>query len=100
MEAPIIISPNWELEFCVHTYASLLAVGAMLAQNPTGKYDQPRVYAFELLNKAKHNYTTKERETIAMVYVLHEFRHFLLGNKLVFYVANMALVYLVNKPHV
>ncbi len=59
MEALIIISPNQELEFHVHTYASLLAIGAMLAQNPIGKYDQPIVYAFRLLNKAKQNYTTK-----------------------------------------
>jgi hypothetical protein len=37
----------------MHTHASLLAVGAMLAQNPTSKYDQPIIYAFRLLNKAK-----------------------------------------------
>jgi hypothetical protein len=35
-----------------------------------------------------------------MVCVLHEFRHFLLGNKIVFYVDHMALVYLVNKARV
>jgi hypothetical protein len=35
-----------------------------------------------------------------MVYALHKFRHFLLGNKFVFYVDHMALVYLVNKPQV
>ncbi len=35
-----------------------------------------------------------------MVYALHKFKHFLLGNKIVFYVNHMALVYLVNKPHV
>jgi hypothetical protein len=34
-----------------------------------------------------------------MVYVLHEFKLFLLGNKFVFYVGHIALVYLVNKPH-
>jgi hypothetical protein len=39
METPILIPPNWQLEFHVHTYASLLAIGAMLAQNPTSKYD-------------------------------------------------------------
>jgi len=33
-----------------------------------------------------------------MVYALHKFRHFLLGNKFVFYVDHIALVYLVNKP--
>jgi hypothetical protein len=31
MEAPILILPNWQMEFHVHTDASLLAVGAMLA---------------------------------------------------------------------
>ncbi len=35
-----------------------------------------------------------------MVYALHKFRHFLLGNKFVFYVYHMVLVYLINKPHV
>jgi hypothetical protein len=35
-----------------------------------------------------------------MVYALHKFKHFLLGNKFVFYVDHMALLYLVNKSHV
>jgi hypothetical protein len=33
-----------------------------------------------------------------MVFGLHKFRHYLLGNKFVFYVNYMALVYLVNNP--
>jgi len=33
-----------------------------------------------------------------MDYNLRKFKHFLLGNKFVFYVDHMALVYLVNKP--
>jgi hypothetical protein len=37
---------------------------------------------------------------LAMVFALHKFRHYLLGNKFVFYVDHMALVYLVNKLHV
>ncbi len=35
-----------------------------------------------------------------MVYVLHKFKHYLLGKQFVFYVDHMALVYLVNKPQV
>ncbi len=30
IEASILISPNWQVEFHVHTNASLLAMGAML----------------------------------------------------------------------
>jgi hypothetical protein len=52
METPILIPPNWHLEFHVHIDASLLVVGVMLAQNPTNKYDQSIVYDSELLNKA------------------------------------------------
>jgi hypothetical protein len=35
-----------------------------------------------------------------MVYALHKFRHYLLGNKFKLFVDHMALIYLVNKPHV
>jgi hypothetical protein len=58
MEAQILMPPNRQLEFHVCIDASLLVVGAMLAQNPTGKYDQPIVYASRLLNKMEHNYIT------------------------------------------
>lgn len=85
-------------EFHVHTDASNIAVGAMLAQNPTGKCDQPIMYASRLLNTAERNYTRTEREALAMVYALQKFRHYLLSNKIIFFVDHMALTYLVNKP--
>ncbi len=50
IEALILISPNWQVEFHVHTDASLLAIRVMLSQNVTGKSDQPIVYVFRLLN--------------------------------------------------
>ncbi len=62
MEAPILIPPNRQLEFHVHTNASLLVVGAMLAQNQIGKYDQHLVYAIRLLNKIDYNDITIKRE--------------------------------------
>ncbi len=96
LEASILISPNWH----VHVNASLLIVGAMLSQNLTGNNDQPIMYASRLLNKVEHNYSTIEREVLAMVFALHKFKHYLLGSKFVFYVDHMALVYLVNKPQV
>jgi hypothetical protein len=41
-----------------------------------------------------------EHEALAMVFALLKFKNDLLGNKFVFYVDHMALVYLVNKPQV
>jgi hypothetical protein len=84
MDALILIAPRWDLEFHVHIDASNLAIGVMLAQNPTEKCDQPITYAAQLLNNAEKNYTTTEREALAMVYALHKYCHYLLGNKFVF----------------
>jgi hypothetical protein len=58
------------------------------------------VHAYRLLNKAKQNYSTIEREALAMVFALHKFRHYLLGDEFLFFVDHMALVYLINKPRV
>jgi hypothetical protein len=39
IEAHILISPNWQVEFHVHAYASLLLIRVMLSHNVTGKSD-------------------------------------------------------------
>jgi hypothetical protein len=100
IEAVILISPNWQVEFHVHTYASLLAMGAMLSMNVAGKSDQPIMYVFRLLNIKKKNYSTINKKALPIVFALHKFRHYFLGNKFIFYLNHMALVYLVNKPQV
>ena len=72
----------------------------MLVQNPTGKTDQPIAYASRLLSKAEKNYTTTEKEALAMVYAINKFRYYLLGNRFIFYVDHLTLQYLVNKLQV
>jgi hypothetical protein len=39
VQTPILISPNWELEYHVHTNAFQLAKGATLVKNSTSKFD-------------------------------------------------------------
>jgi hypothetical protein len=68
IEALILISPNWQVEFHVHTYASLLVMGAMLSQNVIRKSDQPIMYASRLLNIAKQNYSTTHTKFLVMVF--------------------------------
>jgi hypothetical protein len=48
----------------------------------------------------KKKNTRTKKETLAMIYVIKKFRHYLLGNSFVFYVDHQALLYLVNKPMV
>jgi len=86
------------MEFRVHTYASLLVMGVLLAYNISRKSDQRVVYAYKLLNNIKHNYNTIKKEASVMVFALHKFRHYLLGNQVVFHVDHNVLIYLANKP--
>jgi hypothetical protein len=97
LDASILATPRWDMEFHVHVNASNSVVKAMLAQNPIGKCDQLITYASKLLNNVKKKYTTTEREALTMVYALHKFKHHLLGKKFIFYVNHMALLHLVKK---
>jgi hypothetical protein len=58
------------------------------------------MYVSKLLNSTKRNYIITKIKALDMVYALHKFRHYLVGDWFVFYVDHMALVYLVNKPQV
>ena len=76
--APIVRAPNWQLPFEVMCDASDLAIGAVLGQREDGK---PHVvyYARKTLNEAQRNYTTTEKELLAVVYALDKFRASWLG---------------------
>jgi hypothetical protein len=58
------------------------------------------MYSLRLFNSTERNYITTEREALAMVYALHKFRHYMLCNWFTFFVDHMALICLINKPHV
>ena len=94
----ILVFPDWKKEFHVHVDASCIALGAILAQAGRGELDHPIAFASRKLSKAKKNYSTIEREGLAMVYALQKFRHYLLGGHFKMYTDHSALKYLVNKP--
>jgi hypothetical protein len=50
------------------------------------------------MSPAERNYTTTEREALAVVYSFKKFRHYLLGYKVIFHTDHDSLKYLVNKP--
>ena len=70
--APIVRTPNWQLPFEVMCDASDMAIGAVLGQRERIK---PYVvyYASKTLNEAQRNYTTIEKELLAVVYALDKF---------------------------
>ena len=63
--------------------ASDYAVGAVLGQR-IGKASHAIYYASRTLNDAQRNYSTSEKEFLAIVFSLEKFRSYLLGTKSLF----------------
>ena len=68
----IVRAPNWQLPFGVMCDANDFAIRVVLGQREDGK---PYViyYASKTLNEAKRNYTTTEKELLAVVFALDKF---------------------------
>jgi hypothetical protein len=63
-----------------------------------GGRDHPIAFSSKQLSAPEHNYTTTERECLAMIFSVKKYRHYLLMNQVVFFVDHNAIIYLVNKP--
>nr|GFA56185.1 reverse transcriptase domain-containing protein [Tanacetum cinerariifolium] len=95
-KAPILITPNWDQPFELMCDASDFAVGAVLGQR-IKKHFRPIHYASKTINQAKTNYTTTEKEMLAVVYAVEKFRSYLIMNKSIIYTDHSALKYLFAK---
>ncbi|XP_058222978.1 uncharacterized protein LOC131332701 [Rhododendron vialii] len=94
---PIVQPPDWSLPFELMCDASDYAVGVVLGQR---KDKHPYVihYASKTLNDAQVNYTTTEKELLAIVFALDKFRSYLIGGTpIVVYTDHSALKYLLTK---
>ncbi|KAM2886687.1 hypothetical protein COP2_013742 [Malus domestica] len=94
--APIIVPPDWSLPFELMCDASNYALGAVLGQR---KDKKPHViyYASRTLNDAQLNYSTTEKELLAVVFALDKFRSYLIGTKVIVFTDHAALKYLLTK---
>ncbi|GJV51963.1 reverse transcriptase domain-containing protein [Tanacetum coccineum] len=70
-EAPILIAPNWDQPFEIMCDASDYAIGAVLGQR-IEKHFRPIHYASKTMTEAETNYTTTEKEMLAVVLFLFE----------------------------
>jgi len=72
---PLLQYPDFTQPFLITTDASGYAVGDILSQGTVGK-DLPIAYTSRLLNSAERNYSTIEKELLAIVYSVNYFRTF------------------------
>ncbi|XP_071699273.1 uncharacterized protein [Rutidosis leptorrhynchoides] len=95
-KAPILQSPDWTKPFEIMCDASDFVAGAVLGQRVDRK---PVViyYASKTFSDAQVNYTTIEKELLAVVFALDKFRSYLWGSKVVVFSDHSALRHLLEK---
>nr|GEV68130.1 reverse transcriptase domain-containing protein [Tanacetum cinerariifolium] len=97
-QAPILIAPDWDQPFELMCNARDFAVEAVLGKR-IEKHFTPILYASKTMNEAESNYTTTEKEMLAVVYAFEKFRSYLIMNKRIVYTDHSALKYLFAKKN-
>ncbi|KAK8675169.1 hypothetical protein V6N13_033239 [Hibiscus sabdariffa] len=96
ISAPVVQPPNWEHPFELMCDASDTSVGAVLGQK-IEKEPHVIAYASQTLDSAQRNYSTTEKELLAIVFALEKFRSYLLGTNVIVFSDHAALRYLMSK---
>ena len=92
---PLLQYPDYSKKFNITTDASDYAIGAVLSQGPMGQ-DKPIAYASRTLNPAEINYSTIEKELLAIVYATKYFRPYIFGRKFDIFSDHKPLQWLFN----
>lgn len=78
---PVLQYTDFTKDFNLTNDASNAAIGGVLSQGPIGS-DRPIAYASIKLNKSEQNYTTIEKELLAIVWATKYFRPYYLFGKI------------------
>jgi len=95
---PILKLPDVSKPFVVSTDASNTGIAAVLSQYYDDKA-HPLSYAGRQLNSAEINYSTIEKETLAIVYGIDRFKYYLLGKEFILQTDHKPLIYLHKAKH-
>ena len=93
---PIMRSPNWNLLFEIMCDASDYAIGVVLGQREDKKASVI-YYASKTLDSTQANYTTTEKEFLAIIFALEKFRSYIVGSPVTIFTDHVALKYLLSK---
>ena len=94
--SPILSYPDLTKPFLLQTDASNEAVGAVLAQKDDEGREHPVAFLSRSLTNTERNYSTTEKECLALLYACQTFRHYLYGSEVTVITDHAPLQWLQN----
>jgi len=96
--APVLMTPNYKKEFNIASDASANGIGGVVFQLDENNKERPiAFYSRQLIDREKA-WSIYERELLALIECLKNFRYFVDGNHVNLFTDHKALIYLNNQP--
>ena len=96
VQKPILSYPNFNETFYLATDASKIGIAAVLGQSDKENREHAIQYASRTLNSGERNFSTIERELLAIVYAVDKYRYYFNGKKFTIITDHDPSVYLNN----
>ena len=96
IQAPIMAAQEWVQGFEMMCDASDLAMRAVLGQRKENIF-RAIYYTIRTFNEAQENYSTTEKEMLAIVFACEKFRPYILGSHVIVHTDHAAIKYLMSK---
>ena len=93
VEAPIMAKPYWNREFEIMCDASDFSMGAVLGHKAK-KVFKAIYYASKTFNEAQENYSTTEKEMLAIVFACEKFRPYIFRSHVIIHTDHATIKYL------
>ena len=99
-EAPVLAYPNFSTGFTIETDASYSGLGAILSQEQEDGCFHPVSYASRAFSPAERNYGITDLETLAVVWAITHFRHYLYNQQVRIYTDHAAVKSVLQNPNI
>ena len=88
-----MVTPDWSKDFEIMCDASDYSMGVVMGQR-TKNIFTVIYYANKTFNEAQENYSTTEKEMLAMVFTCEKFRPYILGSHVIKHIDHAVIKYL------
>ena len=97
--SPVLAYPDFSRGFDLETDASIQGIGAVLAQQQKDEKLHPIAYASWALSNVEKRYGITDLETLAVVWAISHFHHYLYGNSVTVHTDHTAIKAVLESPH-